>query len=248
LPNEQILYFGDTAHLPYGEKSSEAVLGYSIRIAHLLMELKCKLVVIACNTASSVAYGPLMIAHHNEVGMFNVIDPLVEGVSRQKDIRKIGVIGTKGTIASSMYERKLKAALPDAEVVSMATPLLVPMIEEGFARKQISLELIREYLLDPRLNNIDTLILACTHYPLIREQIETFYGGRVKVFDSTDFTVEAVRQHLKLLDLLNDEERGNHHFYVSDFTKSFEQTTRLFYGEQIHLEHLNIWENEQKPA
>lgn len=247
LPKEQILYFGDTAHLPYGDKSAEAVLGYSIRIAHLLMEMKCKLVVIACNTASSVAYGPLMIAHHNEVGMFNVIDPLVAGVAAQKDVKRIGVIGTKGTIASGLYERKLKMALPDVEVVSMATPLLVPMIEEGFAKKQISIELIREYLDDSRLQDIDTLILACTHYPLIRNQIEAFYDGRVKVFDSTDFTVEAVRHHLNKLNLLNDGQRDEHHFFVSDFTESFEKTTRLFYGERIHLEHLNIWENEQKP-
>lgn len=247
LPEEQILYFGDTAHLPYGDKSPEAILGYSIRISHLLMEMGCKLVVIACNTASSVAYGPLMIAHHNEVGIFNVIDPLVKGIAERQEIKKVGVIGTKGTISSGVYSKKLKTLRPDLEVVSMATPLLVPMIEEGFVHNNISKTLIAEYLENECFEGIDSLILACTHYPLIRDQIEEYYDGRVKVYDSTDFTVEAVKAHLQELDILNDQKEKEHHFFVSDYTKSFEQTTRLFYGEAIHLEHLLIWENEQKP-
>jgi glutamate racemase len=247
LPEEQILYFGDTAHLPYGDKSPEAILGYSIRISHMLMDMGCKLVVIACNTASSVAYGPLMIAHHNEVGIFNVIDPLVKGIAAQKDVKKVGVIGTKGTISSGVYEKKLKTLRPDLEVVSLATPLLVPMIEEGFVHNKISHSLIQEYLDDPRFENIDSLVLACTHYPLIRPEIEEYYNGRVKVYDSTDFTVEAVKRHLVEQNILNERKDKEHRFFVSDYTKSFEQTTRLFYGEAIHLEHLLIWENEQKP-
>jgi glutamate racemase len=172
---------------------------------------------------------------------------LVNGIASNKAIKKVGVIGTKGTIASGVYEKKLVTRRPDIEVVSMATPLLVPMIEEGFVHNKISHSLIQEYLGDPQFEHIDSLVLACTHYPLIRKEIEDYYQGRVQVYDSTDFTVEAVRQHLGKMDILSEKRQKDHRFFVSDFTNSFEQTTRLFYGEQIHLEHLLIWENEQKP-
>ncbi len=243
LPEEQLIYFGDTAHLPYGDKSPEAILGYSIRISQVLKEMNCKVVVMACNTASAVAFEPLTIAHHDQVAMFNVIDPLVEGIAARKEIKKLGIIGTKGTIGSAVYPKKLKALLPDLEIHSLATPLLVPMIEEGYSHNRISKALIDEYLNHKPFQEIDSLILACTHYPLIRKEIEEYYGGKVQVYDSTDFTVEVVNNHLDDLNLLNDQKAAENEFYVSDFTESFEQTTRLFYGEQIHLNLMPIWEN-----
>jgi len=240
LPNEEIIYFGDTAHLPYGDKSADAIRYYCLKIVKFLLERDCKMIVIACNSASSAAYNVLVDFFPGEAIFVNVVDPLVEAVA-DNGFKKIGIIGTKATIRSKVYQRKLREQQSGLKVMALATPLLAPMIEEGYFHNRLSKVVIETYLSNEEFTNIEALLLACTHYPLIRKDIEGFLGKGVKVLDSTLFTVKSIKSKLLEQDLLNDEKNNTHQFFVSDFTQSFEETTRLFYEEQLQLEHYAIW-------
>lgn len=240
LPNEEIIYFGDTAHLPYGDKSADAIRYYSLRIAKFFLEKNCKLIVIACNSAAAAAHDVLVDFFGDRVHFIDVINPLVEEVTKH-DFKKVGVIATKVTIGSGVYEYKLKDKSPSLNVASLATPLLVPMIEEGFFDNNISQAVIHQYLSSEKLSNIEALLLACTHYPLIKKDIEHYYGGAVKVFDSNDVVSKSVRSWLEINDLLNEKSERNHQFYISDYTDSFEKTTKIFYTQEINLKHAPIW-------
>jgi glutamate racemase len=242
LPNESLIYFGDTAHLPYGEKSAEAILAYSLRISEFLRDKNCKAIVIACNTASSIAYEAVKAQHQGHIPVIDVINPVVNAVASEFQQGKIGVIATKATIRSNVYAKKLKQLNTSLEVASLATPLLVPMIEEGFYNSSISKEVIASYLSQPVLQNIDALILACTHFPLIRAEIEAYYKHQVKIVDSAEIVARYVKEQLTALGLLNTEAPIAHHFYVSDYTNSFEQSTKLFFKGAIHLEHCPLWD------
>jgi glutamate racemase len=241
LPNEKIIYFGDTAHLPYGDKSEAAIQAYSVKIADVLLNKGCKVIVIACNSASSAAYELLKEYVQHQVHIINVIDPMVDLVSKKLTGKKVGLIGTKRTVQSAIYTRKLQGINPEIELASLATPLLAPMIEEGFHNSQISHEIISQYLSDPVLKNIGSLILACTHYPLIRKEIDEFYSKKVKVLDSSVVVSEALLNYLTANDLLNDTLNPNHHFIVSDYTESFELATQLFFGKKVKLEWHPLW-------
>jgi glutamate racemase len=243
LPNENILYFGDTAHFPYGEKSADSIKYYSIRIADFLLEQKAKCIVIACNSASANAFEAVKKYVKNRVPVFNVIDPVVNTVVKN-NYTKIGVIATKATIKSDAYSKKIKQLKPSIDVGSLATPLLAPMIEEGFFNNKISSTVIHSYLSKPKLKKIEALILACTHYPLIHKEIETFYNNKVQILDSADIVALAVKKELSQKKLLNKANKNAHHFFVSDYTKSFENTSKLFFSQKIKLEKQNIWENE----
>ena len=240
LPNEQIVYFGDTAHLPYGDKSADAICFYALKIVKFLLEKNCKMIVIACNSASSAAYNVLLDFFAGEALFVNVVDPLVEVVVK-KQFRKVGVIATKATIRSNIYRLKLIEQQSDLEVASLATPLLVPMIEEGYFNNSISEAILEKYLSDPLFKSIEALLLACTHYPLIRKNIEQYFGQSVQVFDSNDVVAHAVKKKLKATNLLSKKQIKDHQFFVSDFTHTFEETTRLFYKEKIDLAHCSIW-------
>lgn len=246
LPEEEIIYFGDTAHLPYGDKSAEAIQHYSVRITDFLLAKKCKLLLIACNTASAAAYD-VVKAHvalqtNGSVPVVNVIDPVVERVAADTTIHKIGIIGTKGTIKSGTYEHKLKTLRPDLETVGLATALLASMIEAGFYNNSVSQAVINSYLAYPDFSDIQGMILACTHYPLIEKEVAGYFNHRIKIFDSTNIVAEQVKTDLETTHLRNDKRRHPHHFYVSDYTDSFEQTTKIFFEEKIHLEQSAIWE------
>src|SRR6187402_1684557 len=175
LPSESMIYFGDTAHLPYGDKSEAAIQAYSIKIADVLIRKGCKVIVIACTSASSAAYELLKEYLHKDIHIINVIDPMVEMVLNQFPNKPVGLIGTKRTVQSGVYNRKIEESNKGVTVQTLATPLLVPMIEEGFFNNQISHEIIGKYLSDSTLENINALILACTHYPLIKKEISEFY-------------------------------------------------------------------------
>lgn len=238
LPNERILYFGDTQHLPYGEKSIEAIQQFSKRITAFLVDKGCKLIIIACNTASSVAYD-VVKQTANGIPVINVIDPVVKYVATHCQGCHIGVIGTKGTTNSKAYPKKLHLLNAKAEVTSMATPLLAPMIEEGFFNDQLSQTVIDSYLSNSDLKDIDKLILACTHYPLIQEAIQEYYKGKVEIIDSASQVAEAVKSLLEKEDLLSDRS-AKHQFFVSDYTVSFEQSAKQFFQEKIHLEEVKL--------
>lgn len=241
LPNEELIYFGDTAHLPYGDKSPEAIKYFSLKIGKFLLDKKCKLLVIACNTASSLAYNDLVDFLGDQIPVINVIDPVVDYMVNSGKHQRIGVIGTKATIKSDLYAKKIKAAKPSIEVKSLPTPLLAPMIEEGFFSNTISKTVINSYLSAPKLKKIDSLILACTHYPLIKPEIEAYYKGEVEIINSAEIVAQYVKDKLQELDLLNVAEPNRHQFFVSDYTSSFEKSTQLFFGEKIHLKLKNIW-------
>lgn len=243
MPNEDIVYFGDIAHLPYGDKSAEAIQHYSKKIADFLLEKKSKLILIACNTASAAAYDAVKDHLGGRVPVLNVIDPVAEAVAMDGSIHKIGIIGTNGTIKSQVYDHKLKQLRPDIEVVSLATALLASMIEAGFYNNSVSQAVINNYLNYPDFSDIQAMILACTHYPLIKNEVKSFFHDRIKIFDSTDIVAERVKKELHMQSLTNaGSSIGTQHFYVSDFTESFEQTTRIFFRKEIHLEYCPLWE------
>ena len=234
LPNEQLIYFGDTAHLPYGDKSKESVVSYSTRITEFLADKGCKAMLIACNTASSVASSTL--ENSVDFPVYNVIDPVIQNVVSRFKGEKVGVIGTKGTIGTKMYGNKLNSEDPSMHVVEKATTLLATMIEEGFHDDSISKAVIQAYLEDTQFVDLKALIPACTHYPLIADQISNFFKGEVEVIDAPSIVARSIKKDLELKSLLAGEQEPNHQFFVSDHTKAFEQATRIFFGEALHLQ------------
>ena len=240
LPNENIIYFGDTEHLPYGEKSKEAIQSFSKKIIKFLVTKKCKTIIIACNSASSVAEESVTKIAGN-TSIFNVIDPVVTEVVKVCSEYNIGVIGTKATISSGIYERKIKKLCGSAKVNSLISPLLAPMIEKGFVNEAISNTIIANYLSNKKLANIDHLILACTHYPLIQQKIKDYYKGDVNVIDSANIVAKYIAKQLKEDDLLNTSKLTEYHFYVSNYTESFEKSAKFFFKEAIKLEEINLF-------
>lgn len=240
LPNESIIYFGDTQHLPYGEKSKKAIENFSKKITRFLLQKKCKAIIIACNSASSVAYESVK-KMAGETPVFNVIHPVIAEVGRQCLEYHIGVIGTKATIQSNIYNKEIKAMCSTAKVSSLATPLLAPMIEEGFINEGISQTIITKYLSNKQLANIDHLILACTHYPLIYEEIQNYYKDKVTVIDSAKIVSKYIAKQLEKDNLLNNNTETKHHFYVSNYTKAFEQSAKFFFAENIRLEEADLF-------
>jgi glutamate racemase len=241
LPNERIIYFGDTAHLPYGDKSKESVKMYSQRITAYLVARGCKAIVIACNTASAHAHSDLK-KFYPKLPIINVVNPTVNYCAGKYDSGKIGVIATKGTIKSRIYPRKIKKKNPNLEVSQVAAPLLVPMIEEGFFNNNISQTIINSYLSTKNFKDIKALILGCTHYPLIKEEVETYFNGTVDVVDSASVVAEFTKKVLKKENLLSAGREGENQFLISDFTKSFDETSKLFFGEKIDLREERIWD------
>ncbi len=242
LPGEQFVYFGDTAHLPYGDKSTAAIQAYAVKICDVLLGQKVKLILIACNSASAAAYELVKAYVGSKAHVLNVIDPVVAYVGTHFAGRRVGLIGTKQTIASGVYNRQLEVLGREVELRALATPLLAPMIEEGFAESRISQQVIDTYLSDPALEGIEALILGCTHYPLIRREIEQYYRGRVQVIDSAEVVAARLQQVLTDEGLLRTQRPGAHNFFVSDYTSAFEQSTRLFFRRPARLQAYPLWE------
>lgn len=241
LPQESFIYFGDTAHLPYGDKSEAAIQAYSVKIADLLLKKGCKVIVIACNSASSAAYELLKEYVRQDAHIINVIDPMVELVVNLYADKHVGLIGTKRTVQSGIYARKVEEANKNIVLRSLAAPLLAPMIEEGFFNNQISHEIIAQYLGDEEVRQIDALILACTHYPMIKKEINEFYAGKIPILDSSEVVARALHSYLRENHLINTENPPFRQFFVSDYTPSFEASTRLFFKELVHLEKHPLW-------
>ena len=242
LPQENTIYFGDTAHLPYGDKSTAAIQAYSIKICNMLIQQNCKLILIACNSASAAAYELVKEYVGSKARVLNVIDPVVDYIKERYEGKTVGLIGTKQTVLSNVYKKKVDALDKNIHLRSLATPLLAPMIEEGFFDNNISESIIGSYLSDSSLSNIEALILGCTHYPLIKKQIQHFYGDQVEILDTSEIVANSLRALLEQHYLVNEKGEGKRQFYVSDYTLSFEQSTNIFFGKQIHLEHYPLWE------
>jgi len=242
LPNENIIYFGDTAHFPYGDKSTAALQSYSVKITDMLLQHNCKVILIACNSASSAAYQLVKEYVGSRAKVINVIDPIVRYVGVHYPKKKVGLIGTKKTVSSNVYQRKIDKLNKEITLKALATPLLAPMIEEGYFNNAISESIILNYLEDNSLDGIESLILGCTHYPLIKDQIESLYKDGVDVIDSSDIVAAAVKDYLAEHNLLNTNAQPEHKFYVSDYTQSFAESTRLFFRQEVHLERYPLWE------
>ncbi|MBX7242520.1 MAG: glutamate racemase [Bacteroidia bacterium] len=244
MPHESLYYFGDTAHLPYGDKSPEAIRQYVKEITRFLIQQPVKAIVIACNTASAVALDEVK-SIAGSLPVFDVVYPAALYSLSETKNRKIGVIGTRATITSGIYGRLLNSlSHSSVSVIEKATPLLVPMIEEGWLQNKISLDVIHEYLSDKDFQEIDTLILGCTHYPLIKNQIQDFFENHhkntVKVVDSSTAVAEYVRKQLSLSDLLTIDTHEKSRFFLSDFSQNFQDSAKLFMGQSIDFEKVTL--------
>ncbi|MCU0471954.1 MAG: glutamate racemase [Bacteroidales bacterium] len=240
LPGENIIYFGDTAHLPYGDKSAELIQQYSGKITEFLLGHNSKVVLVACNSASASAFDTLKKEFSGRTILIDVIDPVVDYLAT-RNFSRIGVIGTKRTISSGTYEDKLRLRAAGTTVISMATPLLVPMIEEGFIFDDISNAIIRTYLSNSSLAGIQALILGCTHYPIIKNQISKYFNFSVEVVDSAKIVAATLRESLEKNNLLNDTGKVKDQFFISDYTPYFEKIARMFFEGEINLKKADIW-------
>ncbi len=232
LPNENIIYLGDTARLPYGTKSKETVTKYSIEITKFLLNKNVKMIVVACNTASSVALPYLR--RISDIPVIGVIKPGCKAAVSKTNNFKIGVIGTLGTIQSYSYKTQIHKFERDAEVFSKACSLFVQLAEDGWTENKIAELIAKEYLSEFKKLNIDTLILGCTHYPILKKVISNVLGKKINLIDSGEETAKEVRRILEQENLLNKQKKtGNHKFYVTDFQKKFKEISERFLGQPI---------------
>ena len=224
LPNENIVYFGDTARVPYGSKSKDNIIRYSRQIINFLKTKNVKAIVIACNTASALALD--VVREEFDVPIIGVVEPGARAALEATKSKKIGVIGTEATIRSAMYEKIIKGFDGDATVVGKACPLFVPLVEEGFAKHKVTEEIIDYYLASFMDTDIDSLILGCTHYPLLRSRIKEYVGAQITLVNPAYETAMDLRQVLKDCDMENTEmsdEHAAYSFYVSDAADKFKQ-------------------------
>lgn len=233
LPNENIIYLGDTARLPYGTKSKETVIKYSIEIAKFLLKKNVKMIVVACNTASSVAL-PYLRKLSN-IPVIGVIKPGCKAAISASDNYRIGVIGTLGTIQSYSYKTQIHKFDRNIEVFSKACSLFVQLAEDGWTENKIAELIAKEYLSDFKELKIDTLILGCTHYPILRKTISKILGKKIRLIDSGEETAKEVKRLLEQFHLFNIKKiPGKHKFYVTDFQKKFKDISERFLGQPLH--------------
>jgi len=243
LPQEDIVYFGDVAHHPYGEKSTAAIQAYVIKICDMLLQQQCKVILIACNSASSAAFELVKEYVASKAHVVNVIDPAVDHLREHFSHKRIGLIGTRQTVNSNIYKKKVDALDLDIDLHALATPLLAPMIEEGYANHPILIQTLNNYLAQTELNHIDALLLACTHYPIIKKQIAAYYQHNVTLIDNAEITASAVKGLLDHHQLRNQQTCSPHYkFYASDYTEAFFANASLFFPDAIHFEHYPLWE------
>ncbi len=232
LPQEDTLYFGDTARVPYGTKSPETVTRYACEIASFLMKRDIKLLVVACNTASAVALPALK--RMLTIPVVGVIEPGARRATLVTRSGKIGVIGTAGTIRSSAYTREIKRLKPATEVLTRACPLFVPLAEEGWIDNQVARLTAETYLHELKESDVDTLVLGCTHYPLLKPLIADIMGGDVALVDSAEETARTVASILSEKGLLRPPaEQGNHNYFVTDIPASFIRVGNRFLGGKL---------------
>lgn len=232
LPQEDIIYFGDTAHLPYGSKSKEVVTRYSLNIANFLKAQKVKIIVVACNTASSFALSSLR--EKIELPVIGVIEPGAQAAIDTTRNFKIGIIGTEGTINSRAFEEALRKINKNVKVFSQACPLFVPLVEEGWLDKPETSQIAEKYLSPLKDKGIDTLILGCTHYPLLKELLSRIMGQEISLIDTAEATAKAVERRLGEKNLLRKGSRkAVYKFFVSDDPEKFLQLGRRFLGKSM---------------
>jgi len=231
LPFEDIIYFGDTARVPYGIKSKETVIRFSIENILFLLKHEVKLICVACNTVSSFALP--VIKSHFRVPIVGVISPGVREAVYATQNKRIGVIGTKGTIKSRAYEFEIKQLDPAAKVTATACPLFVPFVEEGWLRGDVVIKVAKTYLRPLKEAGVDTVILGCTHYPLLKPVIKEVLGENVTLIDSAQQVAVEVKKILAAEDILNKGRKGKNKFYVSDNPEWFSSLAKRFLGHTV---------------
>jgi glutamate racemase len=232
LPHESIIYLGDTARVPYGTKSPETVIRYAQSCARLLLQREVKLLVVACNTASAFALESLWDTL--DVPVIGVIEPGARAALRRTESGRIGIIGTQGTVTSGAYEDILRQLMPEAVVHSRPCPLFVPLAEEGWVEGDVPLAIARSYLHDLLECAIDTLVLGCTHYPLLKRTIGQVAGPGISLVDSAEETADVVKETIAHLGMQSPEAEGRHTFLVTDAPESFGRVARHFLGRELH--------------
>ncbi len=231
LPNENIIYFGDTAHVPYGSKSKNTVIKFSKDIAAFLMKNDVKLIVIACNTASAFALSELKKTLN--VPVIGVIEPGAKEAVKTSKNKKIGVIGTEGTVNSDSYKKAIRK-FSDFSVYQQACPLFVPLVEEGWSKGKITDDIAKTYLKPLLDKKIDTLVLGCTHYPLLKETLKKISGNKVQLIDSANATAKEVKETLSKTNMLSDaKNKPSISFYVSDNPEKFQRIGSRFFSKKI---------------
>ncbi|NUM25580.1 MAG: glutamate racemase [Candidatus Buchananbacteria bacterium] len=246
LPAYQLMYLGDTARTPYGNRSQEKIYEFTVQAVDYLFKQGCGLVIVACNTASAEALRKLqqewLPIHYPDRRVLGVIRPVVEVAVSQSRYGRLGVLGTRATVNSGAYERELRALDPKLKIWQAAAPLLVPLIEEGWLKRPETIKIARLYLRELKTKKIDTLILGCTHYPMLHKKFQSICGKNIKVLDVATIVAE------KLKDYLNrhpeTEQRlvkgTDHRFLVTDITDIFAKTASVWLGEDIRLEKVNL--------
>ncbi len=240
-PDYPLIYFGDIARTPYGSKSPETIQRYAINNTNFLVDQGAKLIVIACNSAASTALPTL----HDQFDLpiLDVITPAVQQAAQVTKNGKIGIIGTRATIKSTIYEQGIIARRPGSRVFSQPCPLLVPLVEEGWLGKRETKMILRRYLYPLRRHQIDTLVLGCTHYPLLKQLIAPRIGRRVQLIDSSIAVARTLQSfladHADLAEKLYRPQTKSR-FYVSDLTETAGQLAAHIFGRSIILEKVNV--------
>lgn len=228
LPHESVVYFGDTARVPYGSKSRETIQRYSIENTIFLMEQNIKLLIVACNTAS--AYAAEKLKQVFNIPIVGVIVPAAERAVQVTKNGNIAILGTKGTVLSGVYQKEILQRMPKANITAIACPLWVPLVEELFIAHPATKAIVKEYLKPLHNQNIDTVVLGCTHYPLLRPLIEEELGSKVTIVDPAIICAETVSHLLQNLKLHTQRQGSQHKYFVSDDPEKFRSLGRDFLG------------------
>jgi glutamate racemase len=231
LPGEDFIYLGDTARLPYGTKSNEVIIRYSKENTEFLLAKGIKMLVVACNTSSAVALDA--IASDTMVPVIGVIEPGARAAVKASRNGKIGVIGTEATIASGAYTRAIQRLGRRSEIYTRACPLLVPLAEEGWIDNEVAERTVAHYLESLKQSGIDTLLLGCTHYPLLRAMFARVLGASVRIVDSATATAVEVGDKLRTLRLAKGGADGSQSFFVTETPDRFVRVGRRFLGPQV---------------
>ncbi|MEO0079670.1 MAG: glutamate racemase [candidate division WOR-3 bacterium] len=231
LPQESIVYFGDTARLPYGTKSAETITRFALQDGDFLVQRGVKMVVVACHSATSVALSEL--SRRLPVPVVGVIEPGARAVVAATKTGRVAVIGTMATITAKAYERAIRALTQKIEIIAKPTPLFVPLVEEGWLDNEVAEGVVRHYLSGMTEDCVDALLLGCTHFPLLAPVISRVLGPKVQLIDPAVETAATVERLLRELGLLNPGGPGRHRFYLSDLVPNFPVVAARFLGEPL---------------
>lgn len=240
MPGEDVIYFGDTGRVPYGSREKDTLLKYVRQDIRFLETFDIKMIIIACGTASSAALPWISSEFGTEI--IGVVEPAAKAAVEATKSGRIGVLGTSGTVKSEKYIEYIKSIHPDAEVFQKACPMFVPLVENGYAQNPVTKVFVSEYLEEIKKQNIDTLILGCTHYPLLKKVIAEVMGDEVTLIDSGAAAANCALESLTGSEKLSDKSLGEYSYYVSDSAEDFARLGGMFLSRPIegHVKKIDI--------